>query len=281
MARRASSNPLDDDLDVGGSSSRGRRVPIPVPDPEPLPTTRRRKTTEIEENTYRRGRQQDDDEEGVYVIRSITETDMTDWPFTRKLFDGIPLSCNYRYTMTLVNMEGAAHGKKGQNLNATIWGKIEDANVEVQDHVQVQGKRRGKRFVISKLYDYDAQEYIRINKFWRSATAGKNGGRAGAGGMFLLLALLLMLVAGVWFVTSFMSNPPKDFMSWVKIIIAVALVVAYLVLTKFSILNSPLMQKIIIGGILVFIVLYVLRGSSLFVGALTIWVLYRLLKKII
>lgn len=300
MARKHVKNPLDDDLSItpkqgrggysgresySGQQERNQKTSWREGDNLDVPSETRKKPSMPEQRQsegpiYRKQNVQSNSRD-VYVVRSISETDLSEYSWFRKLSEGIPLNCNNRYTLTLVNEEGAAHGTRGQNLNAVVFGKIEEANLQVQDRVQVKGKRRhGGRFEISKLYDYDAQEYIRINKNWRPVNSKQRSGGVGAGLWLVLIAALILIYFAVQYAMGIYGTSPEALKQMVIAAAVIILIVAYLVVTRFRILNSPLMQKIMIGIILMVILLYVPGGEHILSGVLIIWVLWKLLSNI-
>ena len=292
MGRKHVNNPLDDDLSITSNSGKSGRSSYTASQENIHRTSwsgnesldipsRTRKTSDIYDQrrsdgpSYRTQNVQSDSKE-VYVVRSITETDLSEYSWFRKFSEGIPLNCNNRYTLTLVNEAGAAHGTRGQNLNAVVFGKIEEANLQVQDRVQVKGKRRhGGRFEISKLYDYDAQEYIRINKGWKPVNGKKGGGGivALAGIIIFILAVCMAAVSALY---SY-GSPSEELKRAMIIAVAAVLLIGYLVVTRFRILNVPWMQKLVIGIILAVILFYVPGGEQILAGVLIIWVLWKML----
>ena len=152
--------------------------------------------------------------------------------------------CNWRYTLTLVSTQGAGHGKKGQNINATIWGKIEDANLSVQDTVRVSGRRIRGRYTIKKLYDQDAGEYVRINRNWKSPDSKSNTRGSGVVIALMVLAAVLVLGAVLGFL-GYVQQLPQDFWNRVKIGIIVILFIAFLFVTRFRILQYKSVQMIV------------------------------------
>lgn len=276
MARRRGTNGLDDDLGVGSSSQRpserAARQNTYRDDVYEVPVRKERSLSMQETKTT---------QERVYVIRSISENDLTNYSFFRKLSDGIPVFCNYRYTMTLVNMDGAAHGRQGENLNAVIWGKIEDANIEIQDRVQVKGKRRGGRFVVSHLYDYDAQEHIRINRHWRTADPNRGNSSSGRGLFWIIGIIALLLLIILLFGDKIWASIPPAVITKFKIIMGVIVILAYLFITKFQILRTKLGQTIFGVLALAFLWKVVPGGDSIIVVALILFGMFMLLKSIL
>ncbi|MCD7884706.1 MAG: hypothetical protein LUI87_13530 [Lachnospiraceae bacterium] len=219
----------------------------------------------------------------MYVIQSFNEMDVSDYSWFNKLTSGIPLGCSNYYTVSLVKEKGAAHGGRGGDLNAVIFGKIQFAQLANGKRVKVTGKNRQGRFEVNKLFDCDTGSYIKINSHW--SPPGAKG--SGNGGTFLLIAIaviafLLLLAFGAQYLMNLIGTAGNG-VDWQQLLITVAVVViiiAYLVFTRFQILRAPWMQKIIGVVLLVLILLYVPGGQTILACALMIWVLMKMLSNL-
>lgn len=137
--------------------------------------------------------------ECIYAIRSIMETDLTNYSLFRKLSEGIPMFCNVKYNLSLVETGSGVHHGSGQQLNAVIYGKILNAVLNPQDLVRVKGRYKKGVFVVNQIYSENFGQYLNIKKTWNNPDKVAIGGKKPTSPVPFVLVGLIVLLALLYF----------------------------------------------------------------------------------
>lgn len=213
----------------------------------------------------------------VYIIRGITEIPLRGMGPFYKLFRGIPVSANNQINISLMQSGNIGHG--GGALNGVIFGKIENQALGPGMKVKVQGKQRGNKFVIKKMWDVDSGNVpVYINHYWKDPL---DNGRGGPANPFAVKAVLIFIVIALLALVVFMkggfASANLSKLVWIAAVIAV---LAFIKIFNINIFNNPFVQKVLLVVILVAIALYVPGGDKIIACAIMLFALYYIIKSV-
>ena len=214
--------------------------------------------------------------ECVYSIRSIVETDLTNYSFFSKVSEGIPpFFCNVKYNLSLVEKDTGTHEGRGQQLNAVIYGKLIDAPLMPQDLVRVKGHYRGGVYVVKKLYSENYGQYVRISRTWKNQDRKSLNDQGQKGPLPFFLVGLVFLIALIFIALTFLpvsvnsgSIAALKTAVFAALIIVVVLVGLYL--NRFQIFLSKPFLIVFLLTIAVLVAKYIPGGEGLVTEIATI-----------
>lgn len=223
------------------------------------------RTMQIDQREYHHG-----SAECVYSIRSIMETDLTNYGFFAKISEGIPLFCNVKYNMSLVEKGTGAREGRGQQLNAVIYGKIVNAALMPQDLIRVKGHYRGGVYVVTQLYSENFCQNVKINRNWKNPDKDPMKKKGPSGPVPLFLVGLVFFLALIYFALSFLTTSAGigsvNFRSIKTVFFAALLIVIVFVglyLNRFQIFQSKPFLIVFFLTIAVLVAKYIPGGEGL------------------
>lgn len=213
----------------------------------------------------------------VYIIRGIMEIPLRGRGPLYKLFRGIPVSANNQINISLMQSGNIGHG--GGALNGVIFGKIENQALGAGMKVKVQGRRRGNKFVIRKMWDVDSGNVpVYINHYWKDPL---DNGRGGSSNPFAVKVSVIFIVIALLALVAFMkggfTSANLSRLVWIAAVIAI---LAFIKVFNINIFNNPFVQKVLLFVILVAIALYVPGGDKIMACAIMLFALYYIIKSV-
>lgn len=217
-------------------------------------------------------------EKDVYIIRGIAENPLRGMGGFAKMFRGIPMSANNQINLSLMQSGSVGHG--GGALNGVIFGKIEYQALGPGMKVRVQGKNKGGKFVIQKMWDVDSGNMpININHYWKDPL--DNGRQASANPFAVKAALIFIVIALAALVLFVKGGFTPATLDKIILVIAIIAVLAFIKIFNINIFNNPFVQKVLLFVGLVAVALFVPGGDMIMTCAIMLFALYLLLKSII
>lgn len=208
----------------------------------------------------------------VYAIKTIQETDLTNYGFFRKMSEGVPLFCNMKYNLSLVETGSGVHYGSGQQLNAVIYGKILNAVLNPQDLVRVRGRYKHGVFVVNQIFSENFGQYLNIKRTWSNPDKVAIQDKQKKSPIPFILVGLIVLLAIIYFAVQYLfqmigggtsSGVFSNLGSSLSTVLIVGILLVGLYMNRFRIFQSKAFMVIFLLTIAVLVAKFVPGGEGL------------------